>query len=236
MVLSSSSGSPLELRPAASDQVAVGIAQENEAAFGARQAQRRVDQRDQDFVEHADRIELARSFQEQRQLFEIAGLGRDLNAGNLAEEFARGVRSRVQRMKNQVRDVARAELQSIVARQFAAIDAFAVDEGSMLAALVDDKEFAVLGHDVGMLARDPRIGNHQIAVHLAADGVRSVIQRQRLLLVPLDVDHDRENTRHCTRWRNRRNRHETPKSPAAKPAVGPSRKHFTTVKRSDGCR
>src|SRR3981081_143281 len=98
----------------------------------------------------------------------------------------------------------------------------------MLASLVDYEELSVFGNDVSMLARDSRIGNHQIPIHFAANRIRSVIQRERLLLISLDVDHHRENTRDPTRRRNRGNRHAlSTLLIAGMPASGPDRKHST---------
>src|SRR5258706_13957651 len=107
----------------------------------------------------------------------------------------------MQRMENQVSDVPSAKFQSVVARQLAPVHAFTVHERSVLATLVNYEELAVFGNDVRMFTRDSRIGDHQIAIHLAPNRVRSVIQRERLLLISLYVDHNRENTRHPPRRR-----------------------------------
>src|ERR1700693_97582 len=55
-----------------------------------------------------------------------------------------------------------------------------------------------------MLARHARVLDHQVAIHLAAYGIRSVIQRQRLLIVPLHEDRDGKDARYA---RMRRSRH-----------------------------
>ncbi len=64
----------------------------------------------------------------------------------------------------------------------------------MLAAQVDNKKLAILGHNRSMLARHARIGDHQVAIHLAPHGIRSVIQRQRLLIVSLHENRDRKDS------------------------------------------
>ena len=117
IVLSSSSGSPLEFRPApgagcpsssfrktyprsarvsfnvASSRV-TRISSSTPAVFSLRAASRK-----------------------RRQLFQIGGISGDLNTRNLAEEFARCVRGGVLGMENHVGDIAHAELHPIVALQ-----------------------------------------------------------------------------------------------------------------------
>jgi hypothetical protein len=115
-------------------QGSVDIAKKNVSAFGAGQFQRGIDQGHQDFVEHADGVELARRFHEEREFLEIARFRRDLNARDLAEELARRVRGGVQRMEDQVGNIARAKFQPVVALQLVAVNFFAIDEGAVLAA------------------------------------------------------------------------------------------------------
>src|SRR3981081_666404 len=100
----------------------------------------------------------------------------------------------------------------------------------MLTALVDYEELSIFGNDVSMFARNSRIGNHQIPIHFAANRIRSVIQRERLLLISLDVDHHRENTRDPTRRCNRGNRHALSHfSVARHMSLGTDRKAFYAV-------
>src|SRR5579864_1107178 len=55
----------------------------------------------------------------------------------------------------------------------------------MLAAQVFDEEFLALLHDLGVVARDPRIGDDEVLIHLTADRERSAIQNDILLLAAL---------------------------------------------------
>src|ERR1700674_4418886 len=64
-----------------------------------------------------------------------------------------------------------------------------------------------------MLARYTGVGDHQVAIHLAAYSIRSVIQRQRLLIIPLHEDRDGKDTRYA---RMRRSRHLSLNSLAAR--------------------
>src|SRR5579871_3233501 len=58
----------------------------------------------------------------------------------------------------------------------------------MLAAEVDQIKIAAFLHDLGVITRDARIGNHQIFVDLAANVKRSAIQNDVLLLASLHED------------------------------------------------
>src|SRR5271155_1704694 len=93
-------------------------------------------------------------------------------------------------MENQVSNVARTEFQPVVALELMAVNFLSVNKCPVLAAKIDDKELAILRHDRGMLARHARIGNHQVAIDLAADRVGRVIQRKRLLIVSRDKNRD----------------------------------------------
>src|SRR4029077_4177540 len=134
---------PLRLAPGSKRQRPVKVAKEDVSTFGAGQFQRGLKQRHEDFIEHADSVQLARRFHEQRQFLEVARLRRDLNARNLAQKLPRRIRSRVQRMEDQVRNIARAKFQPVVALQLVPVDFLAVDEGTVLAPQVYDKKLAV---------------------------------------------------------------------------------------------
>src|SRR5258708_21450973 len=86
------------------------------------------------------------------------------------------------RMKDGVNSSAGGELEAVVPRQLPALHGLAIDERSVLAALVLHEEFAVLGKQEGVVARDPGIGNRQVLFHLAADAVGGVIEVQGPLL------------------------------------------------------
>ncbi len=74
----------------------------------------------------------------------------------------------MERMEDEISNVAGAKFQAVVALQLMAINLFAIDECSVLAAIVDDEKLAVLGNDGSMLARDPGIGDDEIAIDFAA--------------------------------------------------------------------
>ena len=88
-------------------------------------------------------------------------------------------------MEDDVRNVADAELHAIVPLQRLALYPFAVDESSVLAALVHDAELPVFGGDQSVVAGDARIGDHQILIDFASHGERSVVEIDGALVVPL---------------------------------------------------
>ena len=98
-------------------------------------------------------------------------------------------------MKDDVGNIAHAELDAIVALQRLALHPLAVDERSMLAALVDDAELAVFGGDQGVVAGDARVGDDQVLVHLAAHRERSVVEVDGALVVPLHENQGGKNSR-----------------------------------------
>src|SRR5882762_10653835 len=98
-----------------SDVCSSDLLEKDVPALCADQLERGVHQRHQDFIKHADSIEFAGGLQEKRQLLEVGGIGGNLNSGNLAEEFAGCVRSRMLRAENYVRDIPNPELHAVVA-------------------------------------------------------------------------------------------------------------------------
>ena len=60
------------------------IFEEDVAAFGFGQTQGDLQHGEQDFIEYAGGVQLAGGFEKQRQLLEVGGFLRDLNAGDLA--------------------------------------------------------------------------------------------------------------------------------------------------------
>ena len=161
------------------------VLQKNICALGPRQLQRDVEHGHQNFVEHARGIQLARRFQKQRELFEVGGFLLDLDAGDLAEKFARRIGSRVRRIEQNVSRIARAKLQAVAALQFLPLDALSIDERAVLAAQVDQEKRLPFLHDLGMVARDARVGDHQIFIHFPSHGERSAVQNDVLLLTAL---------------------------------------------------
>ena len=163
--------SPFLSRPAASRSSPSELPQEDEAAFGTRQAQCRFQQCIQHIVEYAAGIQLARCLKENVQHLQVGTrAGGRLPGGELAQELLRCAGRRAVRAEQHVRSALDAELNVIVAAQFAAVDAFAVDEGPVAAALVNDVDAVHLIHELRVFARDPRVGHHQVAVGAAANG------------------------------------------------------------------
>ena len=120
-------------------QFAVGMTQEDEAALGMGQAQRRFQQGVQDVVEHAAGIQLARCLEKDVEHLQVgARAGGRLPGGELAQELLGGAGGRAVGAEQDVRPALHAEFDVIVAGQLATVDPFAVDEGPVAAALVDD--------------------------------------------------------------------------------------------------
>ena len=116
-----------------------------------------------------------------------------MNSRNLVQEFARRIGSCMFRIKNDVRDIANAKFQPVISFQVLALHAFAIDERSVFAALIEHIELAVIGRYQRMIARDTRIGNYQILIYFAPDAERAVIEIDGALLVALHEDERREN-------------------------------------------
>src|SRR5262249_13107905 len=162
--------------------------QENVAPFGPGQLERDVKQRKQDFVKNAGSVQFAGGFEEDRQFFQIGNFVRNLNARNLAEKISGGIGGDVLGMKNSVNGVPGTKLQPVVAFKRFALNAFAIHEGSVLAALIFDEKLAVFGNDERMVAGDARIGDRQVFLHFAADRERRVVKVESALLVAVDED------------------------------------------------
>jgi len=104
-------------------------------------------------------------------------------------------------VEDDVRNVAHAELDPIVPLQSLALDPFAIDESSMLAALIHYAELSVLRGNQGVVAGDARIGDDQVLIDLSAHRERSVVKVDVALVVPLHENESGKNPR--TRGRNR---------------------------------
>ena len=98
-------------------------------------------------------------------------------------------------MEDDVGHIADAELHAIVPLQRLALHPFAVDESSVLAALVHDAELPVFGGDQSMVAGDARIGDDQVLINLAAHGERRVVEIDGALVVPLHENQGGEYSR-----------------------------------------
>ena len=176
-------------------QIVLFVLHKDVAALGAGEFQGGVEQGHQDFVEHAGGVQLARRFEEKRQLLQIGGVVRDLDAGNLAEEFAGRVGAGMVGMENDVSNVAHAKLDAVVPLQGLALDSFAVDESSVLAALVHHAELPVFRGDQSMVAGDARIGDDQVLIDLATDRERGMVEVDGALIVALHENKGRKNSR-----------------------------------------
>ena len=124
-------------------QIAILGFQEDIASFGTGKIQGGIEQGHQDFIQNPDSVQLARGFQEKRQFFKIGGFSRNVDARDLAKKITGAVRACVVGMKNDVGDIADAEFKAIIPFQGLALNPLAVDEGPMLAALIDHAELPV---------------------------------------------------------------------------------------------
>src|SRR4029077_1595145 len=175
----------LGVSPGGQTQVALFVAHEDVAALGARKFQGGVQQSDENFIEHTGRVQLAGRLEKKGQLLQVRGVGRNLDPRNLAEELAGRVGAGMMGVEDDVRNVAHAELDPIVPLQSLALDPFAIDESSMLAALIHYAELSVLRGNQGVVAGDARIGDDQVLIDLSAHRERSVVKVDVALVVPL---------------------------------------------------
>src|ERR1022692_3070265 len=119
---------------------------------------------------------------------------RDLDPRNLAEELARRIRGAVRRIEDGIGRIACAKLQAIVALQLLPLNAFPVDERTVLAALIDEEKPFSFENDQRVIARNSWIGDHQILIDLTAHAERSSIEDDVLLLVTL---HQHQRGKHA---------------------------------------
>ena len=138
--------------PCRQAQLAVRVSQENISALGASELQGHVEKRQQDFIQHAGSVQLARGFEENGQLLKVGDFARHLDAGDLTEKVARGVGGDVLRMEYGVNRIAGAEFEAVVAFQLPPLHPLAVDESAVLAALVLHEELAVFGNEERVVA------------------------------------------------------------------------------------
>ena len=95
-------------------------------------------------------------------------------------------------MKNDVGNIADAKFKAIISFQRLALNLLAIDKSPVLAALVDDAELPVFGHDQGMIARHTRIRDHQILINFSPYAEGTMVEIDVALLVALDEDQDGE--------------------------------------------
>src|SRR5262249_43034402 len=143
------------IAPSGQAQAVVLGLEKDVAALGTGQFQGDVEQGEQDFIQHARGIQLARRLEKNRQFLEVGDLIRDLDPGDLAKEIARRIGGDVLGMEDSVDRVASTKFQAVVAFKHPALDALPVYERTVLAALILDKKAAVFRNDQGVIARDP---------------------------------------------------------------------------------
>jgi len=84
---------------------------------------------------------------------------------------------------------------AIIALERLPLHPFAIDESSVLAALVDDAELSVFGCNQGVVAGDARVGDDQVLIHLAAHRKWRVVEVDGALVVPLHENQGGKNSR-----------------------------------------
>ena len=89
------------------------------------------------------------------------------------------------RIEDDVGNIAHAEFKAVVFFQDLPLHSLAINEGPMLAALVDDVETSIFGNDDCVIARNARVGNDEILINLATDGERAVVEIDGLLFIAL---------------------------------------------------
>jgi hypothetical protein len=99
--------------------------------------------------------------------------------------------------------VADPELHAVIALQRFALHPFAVDESSVLAALVHHAKLSVFGGDQSMVAGDARVGDDQVLIDLSPYCERSMVEINCALVVALHENQCRENPRSWGRSRAR---------------------------------
>src|SRR2546421_11161020 len=98
-------------------------------------------------------------------------------------------------MEDDVGDIAHAKLKAIVPFQSLPVNPLAVDEGAVLAALIDHAELPVFRHDEGMIARHTGICDNQIFINLSSDTEWAMVEIDGTLVISLNEDQDGEYSR-----------------------------------------
>jgi uncharacterized protein (DUF952 family) len=147
--------------------VAVAVGQEEEAALGAGDAHDGVQHLLQDLAQDERRVQ--RLYQRQQELLLLdPGELRDLLGGAVGRD-RRELQGHV------------AELDLRAGTQVAPLDAGGVDVHAVQAPLVLDRERAVVVQDAGVALRDRGLGQAEVVVAGAADGVRARLEEVDLL-------------------------------------------------------
>src|ERR1700740_161576 len=95
-----------------------------------------------------------------------------------------------------VSGIASSELEAVVTLQLLPLNPFAVYKRTVLAVLIDNEKTTVsFVNDQCVVARDPRISNHQILIDLAAHREGGSIENEVLLFVPLNQHERRKDSR-----------------------------------------
>jgi len=94
----------------------------------------------------------------------------------------------VYRVEHDVGLIPAAKLEPVAAFQRLPLDARAVDEGAVLARVIDENKPAVLQHDVRVISRDTRLLDEQVFIPLAAHAEWRPVQDDVLAHASLHED------------------------------------------------
>src|SRR5215469_5988416 len=97
-------------------------------------------------------------------------------------------------MEQDVSRIPGSKLEPVAALQLLPLDPLAVHKRPVLAPKVFNKEVMPILHDLGVIARDPRICDYQVFVHLASHSERSPVQNDILLFTSLHEDKGRKHS------------------------------------------
>lgn len=87
------------------------------------------------------------------------------------------------RVEDDMDMVLRTEVNTVAVRQSVAVNLLPIDEGPVLAPLIDNAVFAINQDDLGMVARDTRVGNDEVLLGTTANREWHLLQRDLPLLL-----------------------------------------------------
>ena len=100
----------------------------------------------------------------------------------------------MRRVEQNVGRIPSSEFQPVAPLQFLALDALSIYVGAVFAAEIDEEKILPLLHDLRMVARHARVGDHQILIDFASDRERRAVQNEVLLLASLHEDKGGKHT------------------------------------------
>jgi hypothetical protein len=170
------------------------VAEEDVAALDLGELEGGVEEGGQDLIDSAGGFELAGGFEEPAELFEGVAGGADL--GNLIDDVTDGGGVVLFfRADAEAGAVECAEVDGVVdADGLASGGGLAVDEGAVTAALIDDEAGPGFDEELGVAARDVRMGEDEVVLREAADGERRVRNGDRAAAGAVD-EHKRNRGR-----------------------------------------